>query len=442
MPDNNNNFNKLPPQNLDAERSVLGTLILDPDTLPNILSTIPSPDYFYSETHRMIYQTMINLFEADKPIDIVTIKEEFRKRNKLKDIGGSVYLADLVESVPTTKNVKQYAKIVKEKKTGRDLLQLAAKISSSAYDESASSSKVIEEAEDLLLDIRRKSVADSKDISRVSTVKMVGQSLGQRIHKGMKAEFPFKFSPLEAKIGGIDRGILTMIGGYTSQSKSSLAIQLADEFADSNFKVLFCSSEMPQLQIMIRIVCRRCHIDSEKFLHNRLTGEDKEKIKQELEVLDIPLWISRISTVNDVHRATRETKADIIFVDHIHQMTDTSNSEYDRISHIMIGLKNIAMQENVSVVAVSQLHRAAKDNPRPPRLSDFRGSGRIEENAQIAILLYWPYQIMGSEAKIGREKASKHDVLLIVAKQTAGPVGRELVYFAPEHYELTKRYEN
>lgn len=440
---NNNNLENLPPQNLDAERSVLGTLLLDPDTIPDILSMIPSPDYFYSEIHRVIYQAVINLFGTDRPVDIVTIKEELRKINKLKDVGGAVYLTDLIESVPTTKNIKRYTEIVKEKKTSRDLLQLGEKISSSAYNESIDSNEAIKSAEDLLLDIRRKSAPDDQKVSQVSSIKIIGESFGKTIHTGVEPEFPFKFSPLQAKIGGIDRGMMTVIGGYTSQSKTSLIVQLADnDFADSGFKTLICSSEMPELQIMQRIICRRCHIDSEKFLHNRLDGEDKERIEQELEVLDIPLWMSRVSTVNDVHRAVKEIKADIVFVDHIHQMTGPGNSEYEIISNIIVGLKNLAMQENVSVIAVSQLHRAAKENPRPPRLSDFRSSGRIEENAQVVILLYWPYQIMGSEAKIGREKASKHDVLLIVAKQTAGPVGRELVYFAPEHYELTKRYEN
>ncbi len=443
MPDNNNDhLNHLPPHNLDAERSILGTILLDPDTIPDIISAIPSPDYFYSETHRVIYQTVIDLFEADKPVDIVTIKEEFRKRRKLKEIGGAVYLTDLVESVPTTKNIKRYIEIVREKKALRDLLQLGEKISSSVYDESVDSGEAIETAEDLFLDIRRKSATDSQKVSLVSSIKTIGKTFSKTIHTGVEPEFPFKFSPLQTKIGGTDRGILTLIGGYTSQAKTTLAIQLADDFADANNKTLICSSEMPELQTIQRIICRRCHIDSEKFLHNRLTGEDKEKIEQELEVLDIPLWMSRISTVNDVHRAIRETKADIVFVDHIHQMTGPGNSEYDKISNIMVGLKNLAMQENISVIAVSQLRRAAKENPRPPRLSDFRGSGRIEENAQIAILLYWPWQIMGNEAKIGKEKAGKHDVLLIVAKQTAGPVGRELVYFAPEHYELTKRYKD
>jgi len=138
-------------------------------------------------------------------------------------------------------------------------------ISSLTYQGSGSSSDVIEKAEDLIQDIRQKSTSADRDIKRVSTIRNVGESLGQIINEGAGAEFPFKFSPLEAKIGGIDRGMLTVIGGFTSQCKTSLVIQLADDFASSDFKTVICSSEMPELQIMQRVLCRRCHIDSENF---------------------------------------------------------------------------------------------------------------------------------------------------------------------------------
>lgn len=431
-----NGFGKVPPQNLDAERSVLGAMLLDAKVIPLIIEVIPNPDSFYSETHRLVYQEMLNLLDENKPVDIVAVKEELRRKNRLKDIGGAVYLADLVSSVPTTANAVYYAKIIIEKKVLRDLMQASASIDSLARD-SQPLNDVLEKAQELVAKVAQ----EISPRSEILPIKEVAESLEMIIKENIGADFPFKFEPLRKRCDGIDRGMLTVIGGYTSQTKTTLSIQLADEFAEDGSRVAICSSETAELQIAQRIICRRCHVDSWKMRKGKLSAEDKMLVREEVEGMDIPLWVSRISTVADVRRVVRKVKPDIVFVDHIHQMVGPGNSEYEMVSNIIIGLKKLAMDENVSMVAVSQLHRTTSEGIRPPRLSDLRSSGRIEENAQLVLLVYWPWQLMGEQARIGKVKVNKNHVSLIVAKQTQGPVGSEDIYFNPDYCELTGVYK-
>ncbi len=439
MQENNKNddsFGKLLPQNLDAERSVLGAMLLDTKVIPLVTEVIPNPDSFYSEIHRLIYQEILKLLNENKPVDIVTIKEELRKKNRLKDIGGAVYLADLVNSVPTTAHVLYYARLVREKKVLRDIIRASISIEALVQD-GQPVENVLEKAQELIA----KAAQETMPISKIFKVKEVAESLEMLIEKNIGADFPFKFEPLRKRCDGIDRGMVTVIGGYTSQAKSTLSIQLGDEFAEDGNKVAICSSEMPELQIAHRILCRRCHIDSWRMRKGNLTAEDKNLIREEIEGMDIPLWLSRVSTVGDVRRVVRKVSPDIIFVDHIHQMVGEGHSEYEMISNIIVGLKKLAMDEDISVVVVSQLHRTTQDGIRQPRLSDLRSSGRIEENAQLVLLIYWPWQIMGDGAKIGKKEVDENHVSLIIAKQTQGPVGMEEIYFKPEYCELTGIYE-
>jgi len=285
-------------------------------------------------------------------------------------------------------------------------------------------------------------VQETTPSSEILPIKEVAESLQMIIKENIGGDFPFKFEPLRKRCDAVDRGGLTVIAGHTSQCKTTLSLQLADEFAQDGNRVAICSSETTEIQIAQRIICRRCHIDSWKMRKGKLTGEDKMLISEEVEGMDIPLWVSRISTVADVRRVVRKVKPDIIFVDHIHQMIGEGRSEYEMVSNIIVGLKNLAMDENIHVVAVSQLHRTSQDVIRPPRISDLRSSGRIEENAQLVLLVYWPWQLMGDKAKIGKKEVGENDVLLIIAKQTQGPVGSDGIYFNPEYCELTGVYDS
>jgi len=433
----------LPPHNLEAEKCILGTMILDNQTISSLLDLISEKD-FYSEIHRLIFKEIKDLFNEEKTVDVVVLKNRLKEKSQLQKIGGASYLADLVNSVFTTRNVLYYAEKIKEKRILRDLFSALETI---IHEDNLGVEEVLNKAQDIISEVSKEK---TETLENIVPVKDIAESLYTILNENLGVDFPFKFPPLKKFVGGLDKGMLTIIGGYTSQGKSTLSIELADQFASDGIKVLFCSSEMTEMQIVERIICRRCHIDSQKFRNLALTAEEKEAIREEIEIMDIPLWICRVSTVSDIRSFVRKIEPDIVFVDHIHQMVGKGNSEYEMISNIVVGLKNLAMDEDISVIAVSQLHRTIKEGLRSPRLSDLRASGRIEENAQLVIFVYWPYQIKGDQAKINREKATKNnrekatknDVLLTVAKQTAGPIGYEKIFFNPQFYELTERWES
>jgi len=427
----------LPPHNLEAEKCILGTMMLDNQAIPSLLDLISEKD-FYSEIHRLIFKEIKDLFNDEKAVDVVVLKNRLKEKSQLQKIGGASYLADLINSVFTTRNVLYYAEKIKEKRILRDLLSALTSIETIIHKNNLGVEEILNKSQDIISKVAKEK---TETLENIVSVKDIAESLYTILNENLGVDFPFKFSPLKKFVRGLDRGMLTIIGGYTSHAKSTLSIELADQFASDGIKVLFCSSEMTEMQIVERIICRRCHIDSQKFRNLALTAEEKEAIREEIEIMDIPLWICRVSTVSDIRSFVRKIEPDIVFVDHIHQMVGEGNSEYEMISNIVVGLKNLAMDEDISVVAVSQLHRTTKEGLRSPRLSDLRASGRIEENAQLVIFVYWPYQIKGDQAKINREKATKNDVLLTVAKQTAGPIGYEKIFFNPQFYELTECYE-
>jgi len=286
-------------------------------------------------------------------------------------------------------------------------------------------------------------IAESRKLAQVEKanfveLKYAAVDVCEVVEKNKGVDFPFSFEPLKVLAAGINRGEVMVIGGYPGQGKTAMSIKLADDFACNNHKVLYCSSEMPVKDIVIRLFCRRCRINSEKFRTGRLSDEDIAAIANESMDMQIPLILAGVSTADEIKAIAEEVKPDIVFVDHLHQLMG-EGKEYEIVSAAMLALKNMARVNNIAVIIAAQLHRSEfvskKGLPPRPRQSDFRGSGRIEENSQIISFLYWPYGFT-----LDSEKHDKNKSQLIVVKNTSGSLGYSNVFFRPEEYEF-KRWD-
>ena len=257
------------------------------------------------------------------------------------------------------------------------------------------------------------------------------------VEKNEGVDFPFSYGPLQVLAAGINQTEVMVVGGYTSQGKSALCVKLADAFACGGHKVLYCTSEMSIKDIVIRLFCRRCRINSDKFRYGTLSDIDLETIASETLDMNIPLFLATVSTVHEIRAIAEKVKPDIIFVDHLHQLMGEGENEYQVVSSSMVSLKNIAEEKKVAMIVAAQLHRpefvSKQGLPPRPRKSSFRGCGRIEENCQIIAFVYWPWGFT-----LDDEKNDKNEAQLIVAKNTAGSLGYSKVFFRPEEYEFLR----
>jgi len=396
------------------QKSILGTLIINGLRVAEDYVPLLEEDYFRG-IDRKLFNLIKEKVNNKEDFDGNIIADEIKEK---KWTGKPYsYLALLEEEAGPVSLLSIYIEKVKKQITRLKLLDLLTNNGN------------LEQVSEILRKL------EESPREKVIKVNEVMENLNIAIKEEIGVEFKFRFPPLRNMFIGLDRGELTIVGGWTSQAKSSFCIQLANEFAEQGYKVLFCSSEMTEMQIGKRLISLRCHIDSMKFKNLDFTEEEKERIRNEILLINMPFWIARVSKVIEVRRVVRKLQPDIVFVDHIHQMIGPGRSEYEMISNIVVDLKNLAMEENVAMVAVSQLHRKEKESARRPKLSDLRSSGRIEENANNVILLYWSYPITGNEKK-------KNDMEIISAKSRDGRIGFDKdIIFRPEYYEFSEKYK-
>jgi len=397
------------------QKTILGTVIINGLKVAEDYVPLLREEYFVG-MDRKLFRLLKQKVNNKEDFDANLIAEEIRERKWMEEKPYS-YTALLIKKAGSVSLLPVYIEKLKKQIARIRILNLA---------NNGNLEKVSEVLQKLEEEPKEKLVKINEVIKYLDVV----------IKEGIGVEFKFKFPPLKKMLIGLDRGELTVVGGWTSQAKTSFCLQLANEFAEERYKVLFCSSEMTEYQIGRRIMSFRCHIDSMKFKRANFTKEERKRIRDEMSLIDIPFWISKVSRVIEVRRVVRKLQPDIVFVDHIHQMMGPGRSEYEMISNIIVDLKNLAMEENVAMVVVSQLHRKEKEATRRPKLSDLRSSGRIEENANNVILLYWAYPITGNEKK-------KNNMEIISAKSRDGRIGFDKdIIFKPEYYEFSQEYKN
>ncbi|MDY6863866.1 MAG: replicative DNA helicase, partial [Thermodesulfobacteriota bacterium] len=392
---------KLPPQNLDAEQSVLGAVLLDNDVLNQIMELIGIED-FYKEIHRKIYSAMLDLYNKNEPNDLITLTEMLRSKNQLEDAGSASYLASLVDNISSAANVKYYAKIVKEKSILRKLINNSTEIITKGYENTDDVDYLLDYAENAIFQITQDKIKPSfvpletiiKD--SMHTIETISEK------KGLITGIPTGSKGLDQKTAGLQKGDLVIIAGRPGMGKTAFSLDIAQHTAMNNkTSVAIFSLEMSKDQLGLRMLCSEARVNSQKIRSGFLSENDWIKLTQASNRLyKAPIFIDDTPglSILEMRAKARRLKAEhnisLIIVDYLQLMSGmgkkrTIESREQEISEISRFLKGLARELNVSVVALSQLNRQleTRTNKRP-QLADLRESGAIEQDADLILFLY------------------------------------------------------
>ncbi len=436
MPDARPSQIRIPPHNTEAEKALLGSIMLRPEVLYEV-GDIVKKEAFYSEKHRIIFETMIELFSKRNPTDLLAVSARLKEKNELENIGGSAYLADLVNSVPSSSNAVYYAQIVQKKHIARNLIGAADFISSIGYDET----QEIEE----LLDQAQKRIYDVTNITSVHKFVELKEELTEawdrldRLHNsgdGLRG-VPSGFPALDAKLSGFQKSDLIILAARPSVGKTSLALDIARQAAvQHNIPVGIFSLEMSSQQLVDRMLAAESNVDAWKLRTGGLNREDDfANIQRALDTLSkAPIFIddqpgNNILKMRAVARRLKNEKGlGMIMVDYLQLMAPTQTRNTDnlvqQVTEISRSLKNLARELDVPVIALSQLSRAVEQRGGRPRLSDLRDSGSIEQDADVVMFIH-------REDKAGfKEDSEKTNIAeILIEKHRNGATGKVDLFF-------------
>lgn len=432
---------KLPPQSLEAEMAVLGSMLLDHEAIVLGIELLAA-SCFYKDSHKKIYSAIIKLFDENKAVDLVTVVEELKKTNALDDVGGPAYLANIASSVPTSANIIHYSKIVKEKYILRNLINAATQIASECYNTSHDADNLVDKAEQIIFDIASKKVESRsvplRDVIR-SSIETI-DNLYQR--KENITGLATGFRDIDIRTAGLQRSDLIVIAGRPSMGKSALAACIAEHVGVVEKKPLaFFSLEMSKEQLVQRMLCSHARVDAHKVRTGFLSQADWPRLVTAAGKLsEAPIFIddSPGISVMELRAKARRLKAQhdiqMIILDYLQLMQGHSKSDnrQQEISEISRSLKALARELSVPLIAISQLSRAVEQrSDHRPQLSDLRESGAIEQDADLVMLLL-------REEYYNPTEENKGIAELIIAKQRNGPVGSLNLTFIGEYM----RFEN
>jgi replicative DNA helicase len=426
-----------PPQNLDVEASLLGSLLIDSDSFIKIGDLIASDDFF-DERHRVIYEAMKSLHDKRSAIDILTLSEQLKGKGRLDSIGGASYLTELTNYVPTSAHLEQYAEIVADKATRRRLISASKDIANIGFDENKTLQELIEDAETRLFEVSQRQVR--QDITSLESI--LGDSFDRlddlHRHKGGIRGIPTGLRDIDKMLAGLQRSDLIVIAARPSMGKTALMLNMALDIATKakQGSVLYFSLEMSKEQLVDRLLAAEAGVDAWKLRTGEgLTDEDFERLSAGMGALaEAPIFIDDTSgiTVSDLRMKARRLHHQhplaAIMVDYLQLMSGgsrfaTMSNRVQEISEISRSLKVLARELNVPLVAASQLSRSVESrSPQIPQLADLRESGSIEQDADIVGFLY-------REEYYNPETDRKNITDILIKKHRNGPVGNVEVYF-------------
>jgi replicative DNA helicase len=428
---------RVPPQNLEAERSVLGGILLENQAMPNVMEILQEED-FYRDAHRKIFQAMADLSERHNPVDLITLTEEVNRKGSLQDVGGAVYLASLADEVPTAANILYYAKIVKEKSVLRQLIEAATEVARQGYEEPDDAVAFLDRAEQTILEISRRQQRQGF-VSLRSVLQETFQSIEQLYDRqGMLSGVGTGFADFDHKTSGLQRSDLVILAGRPSMGKTALALNIARNVAvKDNIPVAVFSLEMSREQLATRLLCAEANIDASKLRSGYIKKSDFPKLTKAADVLSrAPIFIddSPVMHVREMRGKARQMKLEhrieLLIVDYLQLMQGSGKVEnrVQEISEISRCLKQLAKELNIPILALSQLNRGVENRPdKRPMLADLRESGAIEQDADLIAFIY-------REEFYFRDKPEcRGKAELIIGKQRNGPVGTVDLIFVPEH---------
>lgn len=439
-----NNLN-LPPQDIEAEQSVLGALLLDRNAI-NRIADILAPEDFYKPNHQIIYEAIFVLYEKQEPIDILSVSAKLKEIEKLEDIGGRAYLTTLVNSVPTASHVAHYAEIVHKKSVLRGLIDKSYEISDLAKQEDKEIDWLLDEAEQKIFSISKNSL--KQDFTPIEQVLGNVFERTEKIHRegGGLRGVATGFQNLDKILSGLQQSDLIVLAARPSLGKTSLALDVARHVALREKKAVgIFSLEMPKEQVTERMLASEAMISLHGMRTGKLSmeGEDSdfERLAAAMDKLnDAPIFIDDSATQNIVQmramarrlQARNELGLGLIVVDYLQLMTPRTKSDsmVQQITEISRSLKGLARELSTPVLALSQLSRAVEQRPNQvPKLSDLRESGSIEQDADVVMMIYRPDRV--------KESAEKNIAELIIAKHRNGPIGKVPLYFNESSVSFT-----
>ncbi len=436
---------KIPPHNLDAEKSTLGSMLLDRDAIAKVVEIL-KPGDFYKQAHAMILEVIHHLFEKGEPVDLVTVTEILRERGQLETIGGASYLTTLVNSVPTAANVEHYAKIVEEKAILRALLKSANQISQLGYQEEEELDIILDKAEQLIFNISQKRAAQGFDKIKDILMDTFDNIENMYNQQSEVTGVPTGFKDIDKMTSGFQEADLIIIAARPSMGKTALALNMSQHIAvEEDLSVGIFSLEMSKAQLVQRMLCSEAQVNSHKLRTGKLNENDWRRISQaagrlgeaRIFIDDTP-GITAMEMRAKARRIQAEHGLDIILIDYLQLMQGSSNTEsrQQEVSKISRSLKGLARELNVPVVSLSQLSRAVEQrNDKRPQLSDLRSSGSIEQDADVVAFIY-------RDEYYNPDTEKKGITEVIIGKQRNGPVGATELAFQKEYtkfVDLSKR---
>jgi replicative DNA helicase len=437
---------KLPPQNVEAEQSVLGGILIENEAINKVMEILTFDD-FYRDAHRRIFNALISLSERDEPADLITLTNELRKIDQLDSIGGASYLASLIDSVPTAANIEYYAKIVKEKAILRKLIETSTDIITQSYEDRGDVEGFLDEAERAIFEISEKRVKPSfyfiRDIVKESfkTIERLFEK------KELVTGVPSGLKELDGLTAGFHPSDLIIVAGRPSMGKTALCLNLAQYAAiEKRIPVAIFSLEMSKEQLVIRMLCSEARVEGTRLRTGFLTESDWPKLTLAAGNLsDAPIFIddSAAISVLELRAKSRRLKGDyglgMLIIDYLQLMKGRTRveSRQQEISEISRSLKALAKELNIPVIAVSQLSRKTEERTgNRPQLSDLRESGAIEQDADLILFLYRDEVYNRSEDNPNKGKAE-----LIIGKQRNGPIGKIELQFSDKFTTFRELYK-
>lgn len=439
MKDIDPSLHKIPPQNIEAEQSVLGAVLLENEAINNVLEILATND-FYSEAHRRIFSAILELSEKNEPSDLITLSNILKDKNQLDSVGGVSYLATLVDNVPSAANIAYYSRIVKEKAILRGLIGAATEIITKSYDTTGSDiENVLDEAEHAIFEISENKIKPAfhpiKEIIKDSfrTIEELYEK------KELVTGVPTGFEKVDDITSGLQKSDLIIIAGRPSMGKTAFALNIAQHVAiERGTSVALFSLEMAKEQLAIRMLSSEAKVDSQRLRKGFLGETDWPKLttaagrlsEAAIFIDDTPA-ITVLEMKAKARRLKAETGLGLIMLDYLQLMRGSrfSDSREQEISEISRSLKALAKELNVPVVAISQLNRKVEDRTnKRPQLADLRESGAIEQDADVIAFIYRDEVYNRSE-----DNPEKGMAEIIIGKQRNGPVGTVKLAFLEKY---------
>ena len=430
---------RVPPQDLDAEKSIIGAIMIDRDAIISIAQVI-KPEHFYKEAHSDIFSAMFSLYENREPIDLITLTAQLKKKGVFDNIGGAAYLAELASAVPTAANIAQYAQIIRDHFIKRQLISASSKSSQAAFDETADVRSILDEAEQAVFALSQEHLRQNfiplKDALAESFDRL------DELHKkpGGLRGIATGYDDLDSKLAGMQDSNLLILASRPGQGKTSLALNIAANVAiREGLPVGFFSLEMSKEEVVDRLLVSQSEVDAWRLKTGRLDDEDFDRLQEAMGILaDSPLYIDDTPAANILEMRTKARRLQVehglsfLIVDYLQLVVGRHlENRVQEVSEISQSLKNLARELKIPVLACSQLSRAVEQRgTKKPQLADLRESGAIEQDADVVMFLW------------RQDPDDNEHVKLDIQKHRNGPTGELDVIFRPERvkfYSVEKR---